>query len=722
MTKIYTLTIFTSAFLLFLIQPMISKLLLPYLGGTPALWNTSMMFFQMLLLLGYAYAHFSVKWLGAKRQACVHFVLLLCAIAWLPVVAKTQLGFESVQYPICWVMVSLFLSVGAPFFVLSANAPLLQYWLSETDHKDAQNPYFLYSASNIGSLLALGGYPFVIEPLLTLVQQTQLWSVVFLVFIVCISGCIWCLRGRYVPQAAAVVSEVAPTAKQKMGWVALAFFPSSLLLGVTTYITLDIASIPLFWVVPLALYLITFILAFARVPMGVDFALKAQVVLVPITALALASRINHATLILLLHLLTFFVLTLGCHGTLARQKPHPKYLTEYFLWVSFGGMLGGVFNALVAPQIFTSLVEYPLVLGLALLARPAPGASSARDKRLDVVVPGIIVALALAFVVASHMGAGAVLLPLLQHEAVLQALAVVLCVGFTLFAVSLAKRPVRFAFSFLALVLLAPLVNGETTLVYAERNFFGVNRVYVRPSDNAMLLMHGTTVHGIQALDPDLRMNLTSYYSVLADVFGHLSDARRDDPVAVLGLGAGTIACLGHAGQAFDFYEIDPAVAAIAGNADYFTYLKDCPPASHVQLGDGRLEIAKMADARYGVMVVDAFSSDSIPVHLLTREALAIYESKLGAGGLLAFNISNRHLNLEPLMLVMAKDANLVAMIKKDAHPKGVLTTSSVWVVMAKDAKDFNGLGADSGWAPLEGDAHVAVWTDNYSNILQTLF
>lgn len=731
-TSIYTLTIFTSAFLLFLIQPMISKLLLPHLGGSPAVWNTAMMFFQIALLLGYAYAHISGKWLGAKKQSLVHIVLLVAALAFLPITARTDLGFISSLHPICWVMLSLALSVGVPFFALAANAPLLQFWLSRTGHKDAQNPYFLYSASNIGSLLALLGYPFVVEPLLTLPQQTMMWSGLFILFVALILACVAYVQQHYVPAAAdaAATSAAKPPLLRKLHWILLSFCPSSLLLGVTTYITTDLASMPLFWVIPLAIYLLTFIFAFARRPLLVDRALAAQVVLVPLTALVMLFDLNAVTSVLLLHLFTFFALVMGCHGTLARLKPDAAYLTEFYLWISFGGMLGGVFNALVAPQIFTAPFEYPLVFILTLLLRPQLIPDSRRERLMDYAVPAgflMLVALICRLLSSDRAGAEATARYALSHNI----LPMLLFVPVVVMAVRTYRRPMRYALCILALFIAVPagkmIGNKEPApgqLLFEERNFFGVNRLFNWAPTNAMLLLHGTTLHGMQPLEEGKRLQLATYYGGMREVYDHLAPGLQQKPVAVLGLGAGTLACIGHKGQAFDFYEIDPAIAGIARNREFFTYLSDCPPHSNIILGDGRLEIARAGQGQYGFIAVDTFSSDAIPMHILTREALKIYTDKLANGGMMAFNISNRHLALGPVMARLAGDAGMAALIKRDSKQvDNSFMSSSIWVLMARDEKDFHGLEKDDpSWLPLKGDGKSSIWTDNYSNIFETLF
>ncbi len=708
-----------------------------------------MMFFQILLLLGYTYAHVTARWLGPKKQFWVHMALLAISLEWLPIAAKTDLGFLSVEHPVTWVLVSLFLSVGFPFFVLAANAPLLQYWLSRTNHKDAANPYFLYSASNIGSLLALLGYPFLIEPMLTLHKQTLDWSLLFGAFVLLLAVCGYFMHKNIIPeQAIEQVSSDAPPPswKNRLYWIALAFCPSSLMLGVTTYITTDVASVPLFWIIPLSLYLLTFIMAFAKKPMLVDKSIMAQAVLVPFVVMALAFDVNFISQMMILHLFAFFYIALGCHGLLSRNKPDARYLTEFFLWVSFGGMLGGVFNSLIAPVIFTTPIEYPLVLILSMFLRPPEGTFSKarRERYLDFMIP-LDFALFLWVIfysfqyVSNHhpetIGAINAWLGLLlgdpNNQAGLSLMAFSAVIIFLIFytvAVMSSKRPVRYGLVLAAMLLVVPLTGSSPNsrlmhnVIYAERNFFGVNRVLHGHDSNAMMIMHGTTLHGLQSLDKDLRLAPVSYYGALGEVFDHVNSSIKTAPIAVLGLGAGSLACFGHKDQTVDFYEIDPAVAAIARNKDYFTYLKDCPPNSNIIMGDGRLSLAKAAPHSYGVVVVDVFSSDAIPIHLLTREALSMYKDRLMNHGFLLFNISNRHLNLAPVMATLAKDLNLKAYIKVELIPKGKLQKPSIWVLMTQDEKDISALTKENpNWKTLDPKEAFGIWTDDYSNIIQTL-
>lgn len=747
MVSIYSLAIFTSAFLLFLVQPMAAKFLLPHLGGSPAVWNTAMVFFQIMLLLGYCYAHATAKWLGARRQAMLHGGLVLASLALLPLSMRTELGFSGVEQPVRWMMTSLLLSVGIPFLLLAANAPMLQYWFANTSHRDAQNPYFLYAASNTGSMVALLGYPFVIEPNWGVSSQFAYWSWLFAAFALLLASCACALfKSSHAPQPSSAAPESAASLswRRRAHWVLLAFVPSSLLLGVTSYITTDIASMPLFWVIPLAIYLLTFILAFAKKPLMVDRAYDAQVSLVTITALLIAFEATFLTQFMILHLFAFFAVALLCHGRLVQLRPDPQRLTEFYLWISFGGMLGGLFNSLLAPVIFKIPLEYPLVLFLAMFLRPRRGGGSFSWKTeglpafafaffLLVLLKGV------GFIYHQHgewiASIDALLAVMLPQQPGGQGVSLMqlLAVGFFLLCMGMAwlmrEKPVGFAAAIGAILWLVPLTGSGISgalykhTIYSERNFFGVNRVIHMPEKNVHFLVHGTTLHGTQSLDPAKRLQMTSYYRPVRDAYEHMRPHNgADKPIAVVGLGGGTLACLAKAGQEVDFFEIDPAVIAIAKNPAYFTFLRDCAGHYRTFLGDGRLELAAQAEGRYGLIIIDAFSSDAIPVHLLTREALLSYLLRLAPDGVLAFNISNNHFNLAPIVASTAQDIGLVAMSKRALSPKDTLEVPSMWTLMARDIKDFNNLGAAiEGWHVLVPQKGVEPWTDDYSNIFQVL-
>jgi hypothetical protein len=748
MAALYTLTIFTSAFLLFLIQPMISKLLLPQLGGSPAVWNTSMLFFQTFLLLGYLYTHLSGKFLGAKKQTILHISLLLISIAWLPITLYTDVSFSSSNYPISWVIVSLFFSVGLPFFLLAANAPLLQFWLANTSHKDAHNPYFLYSASNVGSLLALLSYPVLIERALTLPTQTHVWSMLFCLFIALIAACAFYRTKHPITASQAAVNiskaEPAPTLRRKLYWMLLAAGPSSLMLGLTTYITTDISPIPLFWVIPLALYLVTFIAAFSKYSQIVDYALKAQNIFVPLTLLGMVMDVHFPYGLMILHVITFFITAMVCHGTLARKKPDAKHLTEFYVWMSLGGMLGGVFNAIIAPNIFTNTIEYSIAFFLCLLLRPSVDYVHTRKEYIkDVLIPlAFGAALVGVSYATGHLFSGyrELLATSYQKTHTLSTTDVLVMSNSRFIYITVLfllimtvidryyKRPLRFtllvASLFCAIYYTShgTLFPRDVSVIYADRSFFGILRAYAYEEPPQHLLKHGTTTHGVQSLEAKYRLRPLSYYHPLPVVKNSLDPALKDYPYAVLGLGTGTSACVGHKNQVVDIYEIDPAVIKIANNPELFTYLRDCPTKHNIILGDGRLSMAAAPDHRYGLIVIDAFTSDAIPIHLLTKEAVAIYRQKVAEHGIIALHISNRYFDLRPVAAALAEDAGLQAILLND-WPRNdePLVYASSWVLLTNDPKFLARANVTQKWRELKNDHTTALWTDNYSNILQVL-
>ncbi|MHC4446812.1 MAG: spermidine synthase [Planctomycetota bacterium] len=681
MTKMraaYIVTIFLGAGLLFLVQPMVGKLLLPLLGGTPAVWNTCMVFFQAALLAGYAYAHLLTKIDRPLWQIILHGLVLAAALVALPIAVRAAEAAPA-DAPIAWLLVTLTLSVGLPFFVVSTSAPLLQRWFSRTDDAAAGDPYFLYAASNAGSLLALLGYPLLVEPLLGLDAQRTVWSIGYGLFAVLTIGCgaIVIGRGR---TAMAEVAETEPaqqpSRRDYMKWIVLAFVPSSLMLGATQHITTDVAAVPLFWVVPLAIYLLTFILAFSRRQIiGADHASKLLVMVgLPALLFSVAWSRFPVALILSLHLVLLFAAAAMCHGRLADARPHPRHLTAFYLAIAVGGSLGGVFNALVAPLIFDTVLEYPLMLAVALLLR----------RRL--VVDGMD-------------------LPWRQW------LRRGLDVGIV--AVTVISIPFH------------GWVVGLTVLE-RERSFFGVHRVGLDEANQMMAYYQGTTLHGMQ-METDPRRPVGYYHDEtgIGQLYLRLAGDPRLDRVGLVGLGTGALAARIEAGQHHTFYEIDPAVVRIAQDADLFTYLRDVPQSPTIVLGDGRQSLVREPDGEFGLLVIDAFSSDAIPVHLLTTEAMDLYFSKLAPDGLLALNITNRHLDLAWLVMGLARDRDLVA-----AEWLGALTVETVfeegklparWLVLARDYQALAPLRADPLWRPLPASEDAPVWTDDFSNMLAVI-
>jgi hypothetical protein len=712
---LYATTLFVSAFLLFTIQPMAAKSALPLLGGSPEVWNTAMVFFQATLLLGYGYAHIN-SLLGPRRQLFLHFLVLALALATLPIGAVAW-SAPTEQAPALWLIGYLAASIGLPFFVVSATAPMLQRWFSRTDHPAARDPYFLYGASNLGSILALLGYPIVVERELTIRQQEWAWSGGYVALVALIGVCallVW-RRPADTPfeQHSSLGRAGQPDWARRGLWIILAFVPSSLLLGVTSHISTNIAAAPLFWVVPLMLYLLTFVLVFARRQIVPH---KWMVNLQPILLIPLAllfDRLIGALWLpgLALHLLTFFVIAMVCHGELAQRRPPSTHLTEFYLWMSVGGVLGGMFNALLAPIIFNDIYEYPLVLGLACLLRPRRAGGAGRwFPWIDLVVPGVLfVVLAMPMMDPSHF------------DRVAKIIFYVVVGGILL---ALSRRRLGFALAFAAVIFSTAGLVHRVGMLEQERSFFGVNRVLHDSSGKFTLLIHGTVLHGAQHQDPALRREPLSYYSKegpLGQLFEALAQRGGIDRVGVAGLGVGTMTCYRRPGQHWTYFEIDPVVVRLARDSRYFHYLEDCIADTSIMLGDARISLLKGKRGEFDLLIFDAFSSESIPVHLLTQEALALYVDRLSDDGVLAFHVTNRHLDLQPVLADLAIAADLVARVQSHKATAEMrehdYKRSSDWVVMTRHARNLGMLLSDERWQPLVSQRSRHLWTDDYSNI-----
>lgn len=736
MMALYVLTLFTSALLLFLVQPMVGKMILPGLGGTPAVWTTCMVFFQAMLLAGYAYAHGAAARLSTRRQILLHLCVLLLPVAVLPICVARAAAPPSTDSPTAWLLLQLLLGIGLPFFVVSSSAPLLQNWFARTGHRDARDPYFLYAASNTGSLLALLGYPLLVEPRLSLADQSQAWTWGYGLLALLIAACsaaLWRspVRDRTLlsPLEPGSPSRTEISLRTRFTWVLLSAIPSSLMLGVTTCITTDLAAVPLMWVLPLALYLLTFVLVFARtriIPHRLVVKLFPFLVL-PMGILLFFRPDRMEWLIVLAHLGTFFVAAMLCHGELVERRPSSSRLTEFYLFMSVGGVLGGLFNAVVAPQVFTGIVEYPLVLALACLALPkAAAAPAAPDSdramtRRDVLGPALLAVLAAAVLGVLHAAS--------WHRAAWAPPMVFIALSLGCFAFK--ARPVRFGLSYgvllMTVAVLADLRTGN--VLHAERNFFGVKRVVVDPEGRLRLLVHGTTSHGCQPLAADHARDPSSYYhrtGPIGDLFAVFNDGGeagvRECRVGIIGLGVGAVAAYAQPGQHFTFFEIDPAVERIARDPRFFSYLADCRGTCDVVLGDGRLTVAAMPDGHFDLLVLDAFSSDSVPTHLLSREAVALYLSKLSDEGMLGFHVSNRFFDFETLLARAAADMGLVCLARFDHQVSPTQAANgklaSHWVVMGRRGARLDGLAHRPGWRVPESRFGMRAWTDQYCDVV----
>ena len=679
-----------------------------------------MLFFQVLLLAGYSYVLLTTAWLGPRKQAVLHVVLLLLSALYLPLTIAGNFGSVSEQrYPALWLFAYLLSAIGLPIFLISTTSPLLQKWFTRTSHVSAKDPYFLFAVSNAGSLLALLSYPLLLEPNLKLSRQSRLWVAGFVVFLVLSVGCVVLLWKSSRSENIHPIVEKSPLSfKRRLYWILLAFIPSSLLFGVTTYITTEIAPTPLLWTIPLALYLVTFVLAFAR-----QRWLSEQVTSTALGGLALlltlvlsANATEPTTAVVLLHLCFFFIAALVCHGKLSSDRPEATRLAEFYLCVATGGMLGGLFNALIAPIVFKTLVEYPLVVVLACLMRPRETTEdSSRDRLLDFLLP---------------VGAGVVtvaLVFLINQYDVRSAVAVAIVFGIPLLIINhrFRSRPVRFALA-LGAVMLASVIYAETQnrTLHDERNFFGTLSVRLDPSGATHILLHGNTIHGRQFVNPSLQTEPLSYFHREGPL-GQIFDAFNHNPaspnVAIVGLGAGSMACYARPEQHWTFYEINPAVIGIARNTDYFTYLQKCAVGPmQILLGDARLRLQNAPDHYYGLIVLDAFNSDAIPVHLLTQEAITLCTSKLATGGMLAFHISNRSLKLNTVLADLATHSGATSLSFADGEFDPVRGKDpSEWLVMAQHSPALDVLAQNPRWRVLQGHAESDVWTDDFSNILR---
>ncbi|MBS2016281.1 MAG: fused MFS/spermidine synthase [Deltaproteobacteria bacterium] len=714
----FVASVFLSALLLFLIEPMLGKMLLPTLGGSPHVWNTCMAFFQVVMLAGYAYSHFTVSRLGVRTQVLVHGAVLVAPLFFLPLSRASITAAGSDGASTWQVLAILFRTAFLPFFVLSTSGPLLQRWYSYAAR--GKDPYHLYAASNAGSLLALLAYPLVIEPLLPTGVQNRAWAYGYVVLAALLGTCAWLARSAAYaadPHASSsdlpsdrAQEEAAPIATATIArWVLYAFVPSGLLLGTTSWITTDVSPAPLLWVVPLALYLVTFIVAFGswsgRLPRWAESVLYVAVLAV---GFVVASR--HVKMALPFHLAAFFVVTLALHGRLASLKPPPAQLTRFFLWVSMGGALGGVFVTFVAPVVLRHvdyLAEYPLLLalGVALIPSSEPVKGPRIWRREAILV--------LAVVLVTF---GAVYLRMHVRATYASALfAPVLFVG------ALRRDHVRLGMALAAMVLAGSMnLSGHT--LFVERTPFGILRV--AEGGGVRVLTHGTTIHGVEAddrRDAAGRHLPGSYYHPDGPV-GSLLTQRRESGraggrVAAIGLGTGSLAYYAAPNEAWAYYEIDPLVTKVAGDPRFFHFLAESKARSveHV-IGDARLALRREADHGLSVLAVDAFSSDAIPVHILTEEAFALYASKLAPDGIMLVHVSNRHYRLEPIVAAGGRSAGLEAREWSDAGKDDRFPTE--WMVLGTE-EALAALDLPAKWTRPE--ARVAAWRDDYANLLAAL-
>lgn len=755
-TAVFGITAFVAAALLFLVQPMAAKMALPVLGGSASVWTTAMLFFQVGLLAGYAWVHLLARRLSPRGQVIAHLALLAAAACLLPP-GLSRTGLPPVDaFPAPWLLLALALGFGLPYVAVAATGPLVQRWFASTDDPRASDPYFLYAASNAGSFAGLLVYPFLVEPSLPAralgtgggdtdgLSQAGAWSAAYGALALLLVACAALLLTSGRSAAADTGTTARPTLRRKLLWIALALVPSSASLGTTQHLTTDLASVPLLWIVPLAIYLLTFVIAFAprlRLPRGAMPV--AYGVLAVATAVSFHDPVRAFGLpILVIPLAALFALGILLHGRLADLRPGPDHLTEYYLAIAIGGALGGVLNAIVAPALFATIAEYPIALALAaFLGAPDEDETPRRAglaTLLDIAAP---IAVACAALLTSRLVATSV--EGVAWTAWLRALLPALV------ALGFLGWPRRFAWSLAALLAASwVMTQAPPGAIHRDRSFYGVHRV-VSSTGPSMLatdasgrqvvlaqklhvLIDGVTRHGSQPLDPERRRVPTTYYhpsGPLGDVVRGLRLKGPLTDVGIVGLGAGTIAAYGEPGENFTYFEIDPKVAAIARDPRLFTYLSDARAETTIALGDGRRSLAAREDARFDLLIVDAFSSDAIPAHLITREALALYLSRLKPGGCVAFHLTNRFLALDPVLGAIAADLGAPAAVMRDTTltPQQLFEGKdlSKWGVVARPGERLP-VETTGGWGKLVSDPAAyparAHWTDDRSDVVGLLF
>jgi spermidine synthase len=725
---LFVIAVFSSAALVFMVQPMVAKLVLPLLGGSPAVWNTSQAFFQFALLIGYGYAHFLQKLPTVRRQIMVHIGALAIAALVLPLRVSGLLGEPSSTSPILWLLGVLALSIGLPFAILSATAPLVQAWHARTVRGEgASEPYALYAASNLGSLLALLAYPVVMEPLLSLHAQRWTWSAGYIGFVLILASLamlVW--RASATPATAnapaAAPATPAPGWVQRLIWIGLAAIPSSLMLGVTTHLATDVASAPFMWVIPLALYLVTFIIAFQSRPLIPPYwALLLQAAALPACAFLLPQHGNQLPLLLGIHLTCFFLTALVCHQALVARRPDPTHLTEFYLCLSIGGVVGGSFNAFLAPVIFETILEYPLVLVLAGLARPW-NLGRLTVWEIGVLVAGLLASVAAVLTVDHLKG-------FLTFDAVLTLKTLL---GVTIVSAFLVRsRALAFTVLLAALSVGAHVVSDRADVISTQRSFFGVLRQTNYPDPrmggNVRLLTHGTTLHGAQASDPRWRCRPLVYYAPetpIGQVFTESQATKSGLRIGAVGLGTGSVAGYVRPGDHLTFFEIDPLVIDISNRSGDFTYTTECAkgPVDFV-LGDARLTLQKQPAEAFDILLIDAFSSDAIPAHLLTVEAVKGYLAKLKPDGVLVLHLSNRHLELMKPAAAVAEAAGGFALAQhhvQDSLSPQYWESSENVIIVGRSRAALQAYVDDARWEPAKADG-VAPWTDDYTNLIGAL-
>ena len=730
LVPVYVCTMLLSASLLFLVQPMFARMALPLLGGTPAVWAIAMVFFQGVLLGGYCYAHLLKKYLAPSHAVILHLVLMALAWFFLPVNLPASAVPAGGATAGIWLIGLMAEAIGYPFFFLSATAPLLQSWFARTTHSNAANPYFLYSASNIGSLSSLIAYPFIVEPLLGLHNQALYWSIGFGLLALCIALSGFMMLRSLAPARIVAIAETPSviTWKNRGWWIFMSFIPSALLVAWTNHITTDIASAPFLWLPPLVLFLLTFVLVFrdkSLVPLWL--ARIIQLASLPIAFIVqFALPLTFAVPVMIVGALSFFATAIICHRQLYESRPDANHLTEFYMLMSLGGVLGGMFVSLLAPLMFNKVLEYPLLLIVGVAATT----DLLTDQKLRDVLrkPWLPIAAfigLLALVAFTAKDGGSHLLFTVRT----------LEIAFFGACLALMLQAKRMGLAVLAAIMAAFLnLTGQPNERVALRSYFGVLTVADKATvGDFRLLVHGTTMHGAQRLSeltPDYKdkPHALTYYSpeggmarALLTTQDRLSAEGKQAIIRVVGLGTGSLACYKKPGEDWAYYEIDQDVIKVAQDPNQFTFLSTCAPDMKMILGDARITLQNEAQSKADYLLVDAFSSDSIPVHLITTEAIQLYMSRVKDDGVLAIHVTNRYMDLVPVVAanIAAIDPTLMGRVIDFVPPTAtdISAMHSIAIVISKNPKALELLDKAGGTAPLTPTPGVEKWTDDFANL-----
>jgi len=731
---LFLLTILMGSFLLFLVQPMIARMALPRLGGAPSVWNSAMLVYQALLLCGYAYAH-RLSREAPRRQAMIHMAVLLFAALWLPIGLA---GFNPPVdgSPIFWVPWLLVASIGPLFFAVAAQAPLMQRWYALTGNRG--DPYALYAASNIGSFAGLIAYPLLVEPFMPIFAQSWLWTGIYAVLIFAIASCarlLWQSRSAVSTEPESVSSPSKITLKRRLYWIVLAAVPSGLMLSTTSHLTTDLMAMPLLWVIPLGLYLLSFSVAFADNGRPAFWIGKIAPLVLLITGAVVFMVWGKAAINGLAASLTLlFVVAVALHNEMFRTRPDPSQLTGFYLMMSLGGVIGGFFCAIVAPLIFDWTWEHPILILLAATLLPQTRLFELGEadifgarglKRLMLAIGVLAVAVGLY---------GGIQMSIVPEPAKIVLLGVIMVLGIIVTGQRLAFALVIGALMFAN----GGWYNMKQTLDGSRmRSYFGTYTVSSSGSGEVRWLSHGTTMHGMQLLDQPTKP--VSYYPVTSGVGIAMTKAAElygpQASIGVVGLGTGTLACYRKPGQYWQFFEIDPLVVEIARERKIFSFLERCAPDVPITLGDARLTLADVPAGKFDILALDAFSSDSIPLHLLTKEAFATYRKALKPNGLLLVHISNRYIDLNPVVAAEAQSAGWAAALRHDSPTEKLInqgSRASQWIALSQDTAKLAQLTGEvaatkaryydaEGWIRLDSPEGITPWTDDYASVLPHL-